>query len=136
MARSGLPPAALLAGLLTLAGSASAQQEAIARGACQADAQRLCAGVQPGHGRIATCLMDKHAELSPECTQELEQMRARAKGFAEACKSDIQKYCKGMRPGGGRLAKCLKDNQSKLSPACQEAFGQARPKRDEAPKAQ
>jgi hypothetical protein len=136
MPRSGIGLAALLAGLLTLASGALAQQEPIARGACQADAQRLCAGVQPGHGRIATCLMDKQAELSPECAQELEQMRARAKGFADACKADIQKYCKGMRTGGGRLAKCLKDNQSKLSPACQEAFGQARPKRDEAPKPQ
>lgn len=107
---------------LLLSAGAHAQQEAVARGACAPDVERLCAGVQPGQGRIATCLTDKQAELSPECAQEIEQMRARARAFHQACKADIQKYCKGMRAGGGKLAKCLKHNQAKLTPACKEAF--------------
>jgi hypothetical protein len=74
--------------------------------------------------------MDKQAQLSPECTQEIEQRRARAKEFAQACKRDIEKYCKGMRPGGGKLAKCLKEHQAQLSSACKEAFGSAPGKRD------
>ena len=131
MRRIGIGQAALAAALLLAALSAGAQQEAIARGACQPDVERLCAGVQPGQGRIATCLMDKQAELSPECTQEIAQLRARAKGFAQACKGDIEKYCKGMRPKGGKLAKCLKQHQAQLSPACKDAFGAAPAKRDE-----
>jgi len=111
-----------VAGLLLWSHGALAQQEAIARGVCAPDVERLCTGVQQGHGRIATCLMDKQAELSAECAQEIEQMRARARAFAQACKGDINKYCKGMRPGSGKLAKCLKDNQAKLTPACKEAF--------------
>jgi hypothetical protein len=108
--------------MLLLSSGARGQQEAVARGACAPDVERLCAGVQPGQGRIATCLMDKQAELSPECAQQIEQMRARARAFGEACKGDIRKYCKGMHPGSGKLAKCLKENQSRLSPACKEAF--------------
>jgi hypothetical protein len=121
-----------LAGALLAAGAyAGAQQETIARGACQPDVERLCTGVQPGQGRIATCLMDKQAELSPECTQEIAQMRARAKAFAQACKGDIEKHCKGMRPGGGKLATCLKEHQAQLSAGCKEAFAAVPAKRDE-----
>jgi hypothetical protein len=118
--------------LLGCAGAARAQQEAVAQGACREDVERLCAGVRAGQGRIATCLMDKQAELSTECKEQIEQMRARAKQFAQACKGDIRKYCKGMRPGGGKLAKCLKDNEAKLSAACAEAFEPTRTKREDA----
>jgi hypothetical protein len=122
MSRRALRWGVLAAGLMVWSNGARAQQEAVARGACAPDVERLCAGVQPGHGRIATCLMDKQAELSPECTQQIEQMRARARAFAQACKGDMQKYCKGMGAGSGKLAKCLKENQAKLTPACKEAF--------------
>jgi hypothetical protein len=131
MTRIRVCQAALAAALLLAAAGALAQHEAIARGACQSDVERLCSGVQPGHGRIATCLMDKQPELSPECAQEIAQMRARAKEFAQACKSDIDKYCKGIRPKGGKLAKCLKEHQAQLSSACKDAFGAAAAKRDE-----
>lgn len=32
------------------------------------------------------------------------------------CGADIQKYCKGLNLGGGRIANCLDQNQSKVSP--------------------
>lgn len=35
--------------------------------ACKKDAARLCQDVPPGHGRVATCLMERMPELSPEC---------------------------------------------------------------------
>lgn len=39
------------------------------RAACTADAQRLCAGVQPGGGRIVACLKDHKDALSDRCKQ-------------------------------------------------------------------
>ena len=39
------------------------------RAACAADAQRLCAGVQPGGGRIVACLKDHKDALSDRCKQ-------------------------------------------------------------------
>ncbi|MFO1058567.1 MAG: cysteine rich repeat-containing protein, partial [Dongiaceae bacterium] len=44
-----------------------AQQQKQA-GACAADAEKLCKGVQPGGGRIQACLKQHSAELSPACT--------------------------------------------------------------------
>ncbi|MFG1345022.1 cysteine rich repeat-containing protein [Xanthobacter autotrophicus DSM 431] len=37
------------------------------RTACEADVKKLCAGIQPGGGRIVQCLKDHRQEVSPPC---------------------------------------------------------------------
>jgi len=49
---------------------ANAQQTLAAiRAACAEDAQKLCAGVQPGGGRIVACLKEHKDSLSDQCKQ-------------------------------------------------------------------
>jgi hypothetical protein len=36
------------------------------------------------------------------------------------CADDMQKFCKDVQPGGGRIARCLKEHESELSPECKE----------------
>jgi hypothetical protein len=43
------------------------------RAGCAADAQRLCAGVQPGGGRILACLKEHKDALSDQCKQAAAQ---------------------------------------------------------------
>ncbi len=50
----------------------------------------------------------------------------RAAAVAQACRSDLNQYCAGVQPGGGRIVACLKANESKLSAGCQSAFVSAR----------
>jgi hypothetical protein len=34
------------------------------------------------------------------------------------CADDIEKYCKEIKPGGGRIINCLKAHETELSPSC------------------
>ena len=43
-----------------------------------------------------------------------------------ACKSDIQKYCSAAEPGTPAMGKCMKDNMSSFSDACQTHMKTAR----------
>jgi hypothetical protein len=36
------------------------------------------------------------------------------------CADDAAKFCKGVNPGGGRMAACLKEHQKDLTPACRQ----------------
>jgi hypothetical protein len=47
---------------------------------------------------------------------------------AGACKADVQKFCKDVKPGHGAIWKCLGDNQSQLSAGCQTSIADAKAK--------
>lgn len=42
-----------------------------------------------------------------------------------ACGQDIEKNCKGIKPGGNRVSACLEKNQSKISQNCQQTYAAA-----------
>ena len=46
-----------------------------------------------------------------------------------ACRADIEKLCRGVKPGQGRIAKCLRENRENrtaVSPACQARLVEVR----------
>ena len=49
----------------------------VMRSACGADVRTLCAGVDPGGGRILQCLVSNASSLSPDCRAVLSQFAAR-----------------------------------------------------------
>ena len=74
-----LLPAVALAALL--AAPASAQNFAALQKACMSDVKALCAGIQPGGGRIKDCLMAKTDQVSPQCKAAISEA-AQAAGAA------------------------------------------------------
>jgi hypothetical protein len=40
----------------------------------------------------------------------------------QACAGDIAAYCPGIPQGGGKIAACLRANETKLSPACKDGM--------------
>ena len=40
------------------------------------------------------------------------------------CSDDIEKYCKDVRPGGGRLLNCLKTHETELSAPCRDKISE------------
>jgi hypothetical protein len=95
-------------------------------GACKEDVQRLCSKVSPGKGQIMKCLQEHRTELSTACQEQIQTAKSHAKELGEACQSDVQQLCPAVKPGRGALAKCLKQHESELSPACKEELAQAR----------
>lgn len=46
----------------------------------------------------------------------------------DACRVDAEKICRGVRPGGGRIIRCLQEHEAELSPACRSQFAAGREK--------
>jgi hypothetical protein len=95
---------------------------------CKEDIQKFCKDVKPGEGRIIKCLMDNKDKLSAGCIQEIEVARNKSEGnkdqARDACAGDLNKFCKDVKPGEGRLLQCLKQHDSELSTQCREAIQQ------------
>jgi len=43
------------------------------------------------------------------------------KDVHEACKADAEKFCKDVKPGKGRMKKCMKSHKKELSQACKDS---------------
>lgn len=69
---------ALAIGLASAAGaqSVSADQIKALRTSCEGDVKKLCSGVQPGGGRLLTCLKEHKAEATPPCQASLDTLAA------------------------------------------------------------
>jgi len=42
------------------------------------------------------------------------------------CAEDVEKFCKGVQPGGGRIAECLKQHENELSGPCKQRIQETR----------
>ncbi|OFV86661.1 MAG: hypothetical protein A3J75_04355 [Acidobacteria bacterium RBG_16_68_9] len=107
------------AGLLASTGPASGQQRP-----CLEDLKKLCPDASPGTVEARACLTDHFADLSEACRKRVEALRARDRGkrrippHLRACRSDLETFCKSIRPGGRRLIRCLKEHAAELSAEC------------------
>ncbi|GIL17366.1 MAG: hypothetical protein BroJett040_11170 [Oligoflexia bacterium] len=104
---------------------------AFAQGPCHDDIQKFCKDVQPGEGRMAKCMKDNKDKFSKACQDHMAQMKEAVKEGKEACYEDIKKLCADVKPGGGRIIKCLNENKDKLSDTCKAQHEQMKEKRKE-----
>ena len=47
-------------------------------------------------------------------------------GLGKPCADDVAKLCPGVKPGGGRIARCLQGKADQISAACKERMEQAK----------
>ncbi len=85
---------------------------------CQEDIRTFCKEVVPGSGRVDSCLKEHQDEISQECREARLGIKEKVRGAVDACAGDVMKFCKGVALGDARIARCMKEHEAELSPAC------------------
>lgn len=102
--------------------------------ACKADIDTLCSDVchaeqgQVCGGTVLRCLTQNRKALQSEACQAevfyFEKMGVSDYRndliLAAACRDDVEKHCKNVEPGDGRVHECLRSHRDKLSESCRK----------------
>jgi golgi apparatus protein 1 len=90
---------------------------------CAANVYQFCPGLQPGGGRVLTCLSYHlgRRELSSNCEEAVIAALEKLQEFSDACGNDAANLCQGVPSGGGQLFACLRSQSGKLSSRCKRA---------------
>ena len=111
--------------------------------ACRADMKSLCGDVDRAKGARMRCLVENRAKASPECQATIAAVEQRmGKGATRqarkqarlACQADAEALCGTEANGNGRIMRCLRQNEAKVSPDCATALA-ALPMRKRGPAA-
>jgi len=94
-------------------------------GACKADREKLCKGIEKGEGRIGHCLFTNWGSVSPTCKAKRNEGFERWNKRQMACGPDIKTLCAANAGDRKAVRQCLRTNKTKLSTGCQ-AFMQER----------
>jgi hypothetical protein len=96
---------------------------------CNTELARFCAEVTPDEGRLLACLYAHGDKLSKQCDYALHTAAARLERaisaityVASECRTELETHCADVAAGEGRMAQCLKDHASELSPGCDQAL--------------
>jgi hypothetical protein len=105
--------------LLSTTSTMAQQGEAVR--VCAQDVRAACGSVQPGEGRIRSCINSHIADLSPPCRAIL----ASVAYVGRACRGDIKTICADVKPGRGRIAACIQPHIAELSAPCKDLLARA-----------
>jgi OOP family OmpA-OmpF porin len=99
---------------------------------CGKDIDNFCRNTNLGGGRVAQCLEQNWAKVSPRCKATNSEVAALLKNRAAArasvprvCEMDRLRYCGGIQPGDGNLMECFYKAKRNISAACQQAVAEA-----------
>lgn len=98
---------------------------------CKTELETYCQDVTPGEGRILACLYAREDKLSGKCewalydaAAQLERAVAALSYLINECADDVNKLCKGVKAGEGRLLDCLDKNAADVSQRCTDAMAE------------
>ena len=81
-----------------------------------------------GAGRIVWCVVTLISLPVPVAIAQTDRTSSVPNGgaFRVVCDGDLQRFCSGVQPGGGRLIECLSAHTAELSDACANVVASAR----------
>jgi hypothetical protein len=90
----------------------------------------LCGTAQIGLAGSESPAGGPEGLLSAEATTQPEEPAAGGAPtggpIPQNCLVEIKQLCQGVKPGGGRMRKCIQDNEGKLSPTCRQQVQERR----------
>jgi Cysteine rich repeat len=96
---------------------------------CDKEINMYCKDVTPGEGRGLACLYAHEDKLSAQCEYALYDAAAQLERAINTmsyavneCREDLSKFCSDLKPGQGRLLKCLEKNDANVSKRCKQAL--------------
>ena len=96
---------------------------------CKVELDAFCKDVTPGKGRVLSCLYAYSDKLSDPCRHAVLDAAEQAKLMGAAlsylkneCGDDLNRLCKDVAPGEGRLMDCLEKHDDKISRKCKLAL--------------
>lgn len=103
---------------------------------CKKELTTYCKDVTLGEGRLLACLYAHNDKLSGRCeyalydaAAQLERAIASLTYVANECDNDLEKYCSSIKPGEGRLLKCIETHEDDISDRCTQAMKDVRLKK-------
>ena len=92
---------------------------------CEAEIEQLCPDSSDGSVRTR-CLEQRAKQLPPPCQSQLQERFVKWKEdrsrLVAACDEDIQRFCRGVKPGGGKMLQCLQSHGQEVSDRCYQTF--------------
>lgn len=97
---------------------------------CGPDILEYCSAVEPGHGRLISCLYAHELVIGEDCAEAttemadiIDTMFASLREVQQSCSNDIPNLCGDVDAGGGRVFMCLAANKDTLSESCGAIIG-------------
>lgn len=88
--------------------------------ACGDDIEKFCGHVAPGKLSLTACLNEHREGLSSDCRAKVDAAMAKIEAARKLCADDITRFCAEVKPGEGRILKCLGEKRPELAPACRQ----------------
>lgn len=85
--------------------------------ACEAEMKRFCPGKKWGDLGVGGCLIEHLWDISSECHERMPAFFP----VVGPCWTDLNRLCRDVVPGKGRLPKCLREKGSSVSAACRDS---------------
>jgi hypothetical protein len=96
---------------------------------CNRELVQYCSEITPGEARLLACLYAHGDKLSGQCEFALYDAAAQLDRainaityVASECRAELETHCANVEVGEGRVARCLIDRASELSPGCDQAL--------------
>jgi Golgi apparatus protein 1 len=97
---------------------------------CAGERASFCSGVEPGDGRIISCLRSRWPELSVDCRGALDRTAYKVRVFQSQCELDLFRFCSTTPNSVDAVLGCLGDHAAELDATCRAAYLQAKGKPD------